>query len=120
MSNDLKKSNFFRTINQSGESIVAERALIVAGDAEQSLKTIVDNLNKALRLKTSEKLKLQDFGKKSNDSLEVVDGSFNSDEWAHKLHALSIDIDALNVELRIAQENYNYYFSVQEETVNDN
>ena len=111
---DIKKSNFFKSINHSNDDVISKRSELVAEDVEQSMRDIVDKLKKEVRTIETSILKSEDFGRTSKDSLRVVPDNFNAEEWAMDLHKQKVKLKSLEIELEIAEENYNFYFGKEE------
>lgn len=114
---DIKKSLFFNSINRSDDSILSERSELVALDVEQAQSDIVSEISKAIREKKGELLRLQDFGKNSKDSLTVVGDDFSATKWVEDYHKVSVELDLLTAELKIAEKNHQLFFGERAVTI---
>ena len=110
----LKNSSFYKNISKDGNSLLEQRALLVAEDAEYSQREIVDRIKKDIRSIDSKISKLEDLGRTSNDSLQVLDGEYDSSAWTAELQTLGEQRVVLEVKLKVAQANYDKYFGIVE------
>jgi len=103
-------NKFAQILNQSVKEIRSQRAAIVNQDAKDAAEEIVRGLIKSKRALDSKLLNLTDINRDSEFSLKVVKGEFNAAKWFQDIHALKLEIAAVEIELVIAMETFGEWF----------
>tara|TARA_R110000803_G_scaffold208136_1_gene276614 strand:+ start:1000 stop:1338 length:339 start_codon:yes stop_codon:yes gene_type:complete len=106
---------FEQTLVSSSKKIKAARAKIISENAEAAQEDILRLLKKALRDIDSELLSLTDIHPDSELSLSVVTPNFNAETLFTKIQSCKIRKANKLVELSIAQETYDEWFTEEVE-----
>lgn len=111
----LKNSQFYQNLGKSGDALLEQRALIVAEDTEYAQREIIDKIKRDIRGIDSEVVRLEDLGRTSNDSLQILNGDYDSAKWTATMQELGERRTVLEVKLKVAEKNYERYFGSKEE-----
>ena len=106
-----KNCAFYKTLTASNKDIKANRAAIIAEDVEMYQNQLIETLKLKTRECNRKIMNLEDLSGDSIVSLNHVKDNFKADEWVNQMQALKVELANLEIELEIAQETYNTYFS---------
>lgn len=104
-------NKFTKLISQNGDSTLQRRAQSVATAAEIAQQTLVNKLKlekSNLELKI---MNLTDLAPDSKDSLRPCDSDWNANTWATNLQKAKQDLYNVKIQLKLAEDTYNEYFT---------
>jgi len=109
---ETKKNRFIQNLTKSHKEIKETRAKRIARQVEMAQ----DDLTRAIESRVMDaeaKLEeLEDLGPTSTTSLQIAKGSFDAKTWVEEMQATQIAIEEAKVELGIAKNTKEKYFSV--------
>lgn len=111
-------NRFENILSENGDALMRRRAENIALTAKNEQKTLILNLTSQINNIELEIKSLEDLSVKNRDDLNPG-ASFNAKNWVQDLHTRYIDLRNLKIELEIAENTYNYYFSDDSEFKQD-
>ena len=111
---------FEKMLNSSASQIRGQRATLVAKTAKKAQEKLVSDLDDKLDDLENQILQVSDLAPTSELSLMVVQKDFKAIDWVTKLHKLKVEKANVEIELEIAKETSEEWFSeleVSEEPV---
>jgi len=112
-------NKFISNLTSSSSDIKKTRATIISKNAEAAQADVVRVKQQELRDLEAKKLELSDLYPESEFSLMVTAKDFNAKAWAESLQNLNIQILNKSVEVKLAEDTYNEWFSEEVLDVND-
>ena len=104
-------NKFMKLLSADNNSIKGNRAKLIAEDLKAAQEEIVRNLQQEKRDIERKLLILSDFSPESELSLKVVRDGFDSKEWARNNQDLKVELANKTVEVKLAEETYNEWFT---------
>lgn len=104
-------NKFQKLIASDGNEALQRRAQSLATSAEIAQQNLVNNLKQQkvnLELKIAA---LTDLAPESRDSLRPGDKDWDASKWAKELQDTKQALHMLNIQLQLAQETYDEYFT---------
>ena len=108
-------TKFEKILTSSNESIKEQRAKIILGKAQDAQEEILRKLKKEKREIDEKLLSLTDIYPDSALSLAAVRSDFDAEELFEEIQSLKVDGLNKEIEVQVAEETYNEWFSDGEE-----
>ena len=102
---------FKSELSKSNKSIKAQRANMVAEDAKFAQEEILRNLQAQKRELEKQLIMCSDMSPDSELSLKVVKDDFDAKLWATSIQRIKVDLANKEVEMQLAQDTYDEWFS---------
>lgn len=104
--------NFFtKNLTKSNKEIKQSRATRIAEQAKMAQEDLVRTMTKQMFDLDAQLDDLEDLSPDSMLSLNVTSGDFNAEEWTKKIQEVNIQKLNLGMEITIAKQTFNKYFS---------
>lgn len=111
--------NKFQTlISQNENEVLKRRAEALATHAEIAQSAIVNKLKQEKTKIELEILNLTDLAPDTTDSLRPGGKDWDATTWAKNLQKAKQDLYNIKIQLQLAEETYNEYFTELDESVN--
>ena len=108
-------SKFFNNLTASNKQIKESRAKLIAEDAEQALKDLVNDLTKEVRDLKRKQMDLEDLSPDSIGSLKPGGDNFDPKEWALSIVGTKLELIMKQEELDNAENVLKEYFGNEAE-----
>jgi len=105
---------FQMILASSGQGLLDKRAELIYKKTKAALEDKLTSLNRRKDSIEYEILNLTDLSVETKDSLRPGDKSYNPVAWVDKLCDLTMQLELLEVEIRVAEEVQAEFFSVTE------
>ena len=102
---------FKSELSKSNKAIKAQRANMVSEDAKFQQEEILRGLQAQVRELEKDLILCSDMSPDSELSLKVVKDDFDAKAWAVSVQRIKVDLANKQVEMQLAQETYDEWFS---------
>lgn len=106
-------NKFTELISNNTSSTLTRRASSIATAAEIAQQNIVNQLKQKKSEVELQIINLTDLAPESSDSLRPGDKDWDAKEWALQLQEAKQTLYNINIQLKLAEETYNEYFTEQ-------
>lgn len=107
-------SKFIKNLTLEAKGIKLQRAQIMAKEACEHQLDLIKNLEREKRQLESELLNLTDLSPENVYSLRPGSKDYDSKQWVKRMQEIKIAQLELDIQLQVAQENYNEWFEDEE------
>jgi hypothetical protein len=111
---EKKLNGFMEKLTRNHKDILADRGELLNSTAVRAQKDLISELEGRRDAVLTEILRLSDMSPRETTSLNFVD-KFNAKEWVTNLHNLEIQKLDLELELQVANRNFDKWFKVPED-----
>ncbi len=108
-----KKPLFSKQLTESHGKIKARRAEMIQADAEDASNALINKLKSELRQIRLKKMNVEDISPQSTITLNVVEGTFDGEEWIKKLNDLTNKETLKEIELNTAKAIHTKWFEAK-------
>lgn len=105
------KNRFMDTLVSTNERLKEKRASLIEFAANRSQLELVQKIEKEINELRLELESISDFGPENALSLRPASHDFNVNEWRNEVHRIKLELYRKQIELNIAKETYNEWFS---------
>lgn len=113
-------NKFQSLVGQNGNDVLKRRAEALATHAEIAQSAIVNKLKQEKTKIELDILNLTDLAPETNDSLRPGSKDWDATTWARNLQKAKQDLYNVKIQLQLAEETYNEYFTELEPKDNGN
>lgn len=103
-------NKFKSNLTASNKSIKANRAELIAEDAQHAQQKLIDKLTDEQRALKRKRIALSDLYPDSELSLRVTKDNFDADKWALELQDIEVQLLNKKVEIKAAEATFNEWF----------
>ena len=107
-------NKFTKTLNNSHKEIKAQRANMLAEEAQEAQSDLISDLKKELRSYKSELMTLEDLSPDAAFSFKPMKDGFNASEWVREIQRLKIATANKEIEIDIAEKTFAEWFGSEE------
>ncbi len=104
-------NKFTELISNNSSSTLARRAGSISTAAEIAQQNIVNQLKQKKSEIELQIINLTDLAPESSDSLRPGDKNWDAKEWAVQLQEAKQTLYNINIQLKLAEETYDEYFT---------
>jgi hypothetical protein len=115
----MKSNKFIKTLTASNKDIKKARAVMVSEDVLDASEELVRNIRQKKRELERRLMNLSDMNRDSELSLKVVKDNFDAKAWVKEIQEIKIELANIRVELELAEETHNEWFSEDETEAKD-
>jgi predicted nucleic acid-binding Zn-ribbon protein len=115
----MKSNKFIKTLTASNKDIKKARAVMVSEDVLDASEELVRNIRQKKRELERRLMNLSDMNRDSELSLKVVKDNFDAKAWVKEIQEIKIELANIRVELELAEETHNEWFSEDEAEAKD-
>lgn len=106
-----KMNRFIKNLSANGDDVLIKRAENIGEQTRIAYQGIINQLTTKKKQLELEKADLEDMAPDTSDSLRPsLTPHFNPMEWCRRIQGLSEEIYNIDMNLKIAKENYTYFF----------
>lgn len=104
-------NRFIKNLSANGDDVLIKRAENIGEQTRIAYQDIINRIITQKKQLEFEKSELEDMAPESSDSLRPsLSSDFSPTDWCKRIQLLSEQLHDLDLSLKIAKENYEYFF----------
>lgn len=110
-----QQTKFLSVLGKNLKEIKGQRAVIISEDAQAASEKLINDLKTNLRRLKSALLTLEDINANGAFVSNPVKENFDATSWIKDMHNIKLQIIDMEIELQVAVETHNTWFSTTAE-----